>query len=156
MQASTCPASPHQAAPARTRQARAEASGGDARPPLGAASPGSGRRVAGSSWTSTGQTPNSTASHRGCLRGEPPLQWGQAGAETPTACTHPRVGRLHYSLTVQASAVIKISFLKIKYLSANMVSGCEKPGPASAREAESCPQTGTGVRPITVTPPWWG
>lgn len=137
-------------APAQTCQARAVASGDDV-PPLGIASPGSSRCVPGSSWTSTVQTPNSTVSHRGCLSEEPPLQWGQAGAKTCLS-----VGRLHYSLTAQARAVIKISFLKIKYLSANMISGCEEPGPAAAREAEGCPQPGMGVWPSRVTPRWWG
>lgn len=61
------------------------------------------------------------------------------GSDTCTLPEHQR-GPKYYSRTVKPSVVIKISFLRIKYLSGNMSSGCEDPG------LDPCLRTGTGVR----------
>lgn len=73
----------------------------------------------------------------GCCR--PGGQGAFRGSDTCTLPEHQR-GPKYYSRTVKPSVVIKISFLRIKYLSGNMSSGCEDPG------LDPCLRTGTGVR----------
>lgn len=84
-----------------------------------------------------GLTPKNRASHRGCCEGIP-------SAVGLGRCRER--GELCYSLTEQARAVIKISFFRIKYLSANTISGCEKPGLCQHGGLEVSP-AGTGVCP---------
>ena len=149
MQASTCPASPSGTGtnpPGAGNLERRHAGGGGA-------SPGSGGRPLGSSWTSTVQTPNTPwRAAGGCWQGDAVA--GSGGCRDPDRLCLPehRGGRLHYGLTVKPSAVIKISFLKIKYLSGNMISSCKEPGLVSARGGlgqRAVPRPGQGSGPVT-------
>lgn len=89
------------------------------------------------------ETPDNRASHRSCLPGEP-LCSGARQAPRPRPLRLPECGEAALQSHCAKSAVITISFLEIKYLSAKTASGCEKPGPVSAQELRAVPSRDGG------------
>jgi len=111
---------------------------------------GSNGRLLVSSGTSTAQTPHMDGERRGAAGGGSHGGAGRVQGPRPPAPARAWGRCLCYSLTVKPGVVINISFLKIKYLSGNMIPSCEKPGRASALGAlgqRAVP--GQGAGPIT-------